>query len=109
MSVDIVHWSTQLQAHLHIAHHIPGRLRLQFNNKFMALLSKSKLSAIDRYCRESGPLYCYELNTNTGSILIQYDPQVISPKTIDLLFDNNTELAHKSLSALLSLAQHYID
>ncbi|WP_434777857.1 HMA2 domain-containing protein [Neisseria sp. Ec49-e6-T10] len=109
MAIDIAHWSHQLQNTLHLAHHIPGRIRLKFNQKLMAFLSKGKLSQIDQYCSESGPLYGYQLNQTTGSLLIEYDSQVIPPDLLEQLFNSNTQQAQVALTSLLSLVEPYID
>lgn len=68
-----------LRRYVTIAHHIPGRLRLRFNNKLIAALGKTKLSALDEYCGPGSSLRGYSLNAATGSLLLEYDAKRLSP------------------------------
>lgn len=108
MDIDIEAWSKQIQEMLHISHHIPGRIRLKFNNKLVALLSKSKLAQFDRYCTAQGPLFNYELNSATASLLIEYDETVVKPIVLDNLFNKEQAVSHQALMDLITLSQSYI-
>lgn len=107
--IDVEHWSQQLRSLVQPVHHIPGRLRLKFNSRLVALLGQKKIAQIDAYCKEEGPLYQYEFNPQTGSLIIQYDSQVILPQWIDELFDEDDKKAQEALSQLISVAQIHIE
>lgn len=92
-----------LRRYVAIAHHIPGRIRLRFNNKLIASLGKTKLSALDDYCGPERSLYGYSLNAMTGSLLLEYDANRLSPKLIAQLFGDDDEQAELALTELLPL------
>lgn len=107
--IDIAHWSQQLQSLVKPVHHIPGRLRLKFNNRLLALLGQKKIAQINAYCNEKGPLYHYEFNPQTGSLIIEYDSQAVSAHLIDQLFDKDEKKAQKALKQLVLVAQIHMD
>lgn len=107
--IDVAYWSQQLQSLVQPVHHIPGRLRLKFNNRLLALLGQKKIAQIDAYCKEDGPLYQYEFNPQTGSLIIQYDSQAVSTQLLDQLFDEDEKNAQEALSQLIRIAQIHMD
>lgn len=92
-----------LRRYVTIAHHIPGRIRLRFNNKLIASLGKAKLSALDDYCGPGHSLHSYSLNAATGSLLLEYDAKRLSPKLIAQLFGDDDEQAELALTELLPI------
>jgi hypothetical protein len=69
--------------HVYLVHHLPGRLRLR-----SALLKGNARASEEtqRHLAEIGGIRSASANPLTGSVLLEYDPEVIPPaKLIDLL------------------------
>jgi hypothetical protein len=69
--------------HVDLVHHLPGRLRLR-----SALLKGNARASEEtqRHLAEIGGIRSASTNPLTGSVLLEYDPEVIPPaKLIDML------------------------
>jgi len=65
----------QLKQWLAIKHHIPGRIRIKFSLSILTKVTRFKQFKSDI---EASPLIKnYRLNMSTGSLLVEYDNQVI--------------------------------
>lgn len=64
-----------------IAHHIPGRIRLRFNNSILAMWPK--LNGIEKKIQEVADqieaIRDIRLNFNAGSVVVQYDTDILPP------------------------------
>lgn len=89
-----------LRRFVEVAHHIPGRLRLRFSNKLVASLSQGKLSQLDAFCHPTGSLRRYQVNTGTGSIVIEYDATTVHPHILNQIFGSDGEQARQALQQL---------
>jgi len=89
-----------LRRFVEVAHHIPGRLRLRFSNKLIASLSHGKLKQLDAYCHPEGYLRRYQINSDSGSIVLEYDAAAIAPQILNQLFGNDGEQAQRALEQL---------
>ena len=92
-----------LRRFVEVAHHIPGRLRLRFSNKLVASLSQGKLKQLDAYCSPDGYLRRYQINSDTGSIVLEYDAAAIRPHILNQLFGQDGEQAQQSLEQLAAI------
>jgi hypothetical protein len=94
-----------LRRFVEVAHHIPGRLRLRFSNKLIASLSQGKLKQLDAYCHPEGYLRRYQVNSETGSIVLEYDAAAIRPQILNQLFGSDGEQAQQALVQLASILE----
>ena len=92
-----------LRRFVEVAHHIPGRLRLRFSNKLVASLSQGKLKQLDAYCSPEGYLRRYQINSDTGSIVLEYDAAAIRPHILNQLFGQDGEQAQQALEQLAAI------
>ncbi|MFH7827010.1 HMA2 domain-containing protein [Kluyvera chengduensis] len=92
-----------LRRFVEVAHHIPGRLRLRFSNKLVASLSQGKLKQLDAYCSPDGYLRRYQINSDTGSIVLEYDAAAIRPHILNQLFGQDGEQAQQALEQLAAI------
>ncbi|AKJ43095.1 HMA2 domain-containing protein [Pragia fontium] len=103
MSADSFSGLMMLRRFVELAHHIPGRIRLRFTNKLVASVGKSKLSALDELCGKDNCLRSYTLNTDTGSLLLEYDAKRLPPMLLDQLFGDDDQLAQQALTQILPI------
>ncbi|MGU9865806.1 HMA2 domain-containing protein [Kluyvera ascorbata] len=92
-----------LRRFVEVAHHIPGRLRLRFSSKLVASLSQGKLRQLDAYCSPEGYLRRYQINSETGSIVLEYDAAAIRPQILNQLFGQDGEEAQQALVQLAAI------
>ena len=92
-----------LRRFVEVAHHIPGRLRLRFSNKLVASLSQGPLKQLDAYCSPEGYLRRYQINSETGSIVLEYDAAAIRPQILNQLFGQDGEQAQHALEQLAAI------
>ncbi|WP_083627130.1 HMA2 domain-containing protein [Vibrio ponticus] len=79
-----------------IGHHIPGRVRLKYKVGIVAHLAKYKVQDIEHALASIPAFKNYKLNSVTGSILLEYDPTVIQPLLIDVLFSGTEQEAEQA-------------
>lgn len=94
-----------LRRFVEVAHHIPGRLRLRFSNKLVASLSQGKLKQLDAYCHPAGYLRRYQINSESGSIVLEYDAAAISPQILNQLFGRDGAQAEQALAQLAAILE----
>ena len=92
-----------LRRFVEVAHHIPGRLRLRFSNKLIASLSQGKLKQLDADCHPEGYLRRYQINSDSGSIVLEYDAAAIRPQILNQLFGHDGEQAQQALEQLAAI------
>lgn len=83
-----------------IGHHIPGRVRLKYKLGIVAHLAKFNKSQIEQLIQEQPAFKGYKLNTATGSLVIEYDPKVVPPNLIDLVFSQSDQDAEQTCYAI---------
>ncbi len=64
-----------------IAHHIPGRIRLRFNHSIVTRLPKVNgiKKVIQKMVNQIEAIKDIRLNLYAGSVVVQYDTDVLSP------------------------------
>ena len=85
-----------------IAHHIPGRVRLKFS-----LAAKKGLKDVDLSpaIEDLPGIRHYRLNTKNGSVVIEYDTQVISQSLWENLINASKEERPQLTEQLLAIWQ----
>ncbi|MGL4859102.1 MAG: HMA2 domain-containing protein, partial [Enterobacteriaceae bacterium] len=92
-----------LRRFVEIGHHIPGRIRLRFTNRFVPLLAQSELNKLASYCRPDHYLRSYELNSTTGTLLLEYDASQLPPSLLEQIFADEESTAKQALEQLAQL------
>lgn len=64
----------------HYYHVVPGRLRIK--SPFMKRNTNANVAEIEGLLGTVGGINSFDINTITGSILVNYDPKVVSSKKI---------------------------
>ncbi len=88
-----------------IAHHIPGRIRLKYKVGLMAQLMQYNLKDVDDVVAQIPAFLSYKLNKSTGSIVIEYNPELISAAVINDLFGESDERATDAYHLLAEYLQ----
>ncbi|WED23905.1 heavy-metal-associated domain-containing protein [Vibrio sp. JC009] len=86
----------KLRSWVHIAHHIPGRVRLKYRLGIIAHLARFNASDIERALDKIPAFRNYKLNSSTGSILIEYDATIVKPALIEELFSEDDAIAEQA-------------
>jgi hypothetical protein len=81
----------QLREYLSVAHHIPGRIRIKLKPKILTDPSALKLaSSLDFSSWDNGnrppAIINTRLNLKVGSLIIDYDSSMVSPRLLGELF-----------------------
>ncbi|QIZ76227.1 HMA2 domain-containing protein [Ferrimonas lipolytica] len=91
-----------LRQWVHIGHHIPGRIRLKFNSAIVAKLARYKTTQTMEHAIQFAPLKRYQLNSETNSLLLEYDAAVIEPQLLDRLFHDDDQQARAACTSLIN-------
>ena len=93
----------KLRSWVRIAHHIPGRIRLKYKISIVAHLARFNARDIEHALANIPAFKNYELNSGTGSILIEYDAKIVEPTLIEDLFSSDDSIVER---ACYTLADH---
>ncbi|MFI3246111.1 MAG: hypothetical protein R3Y10_06430 [Ferrimonas sp.] len=86
-----------------VAHHIPGRIRLKFNSVLLARFAHTQTEQALQQAMNYPSLIHYQLNPESGSLVLQYDATMLPPSLLDDLFTGQPELAQQAYQRLLGL------
>ncbi|CAM3624413.1 hypothetical protein VA7868_02481 [Vibrio aerogenes CECT 7868] len=90
----------KLRNWVHIAHHIPGRIRLRYKLGIIAHLARFNANDIEKALSNIPAFRNYTLNRSTGSILIEYDPSIVDPTRLEALFSPEDMIAERACNDL---------
>ncbi len=91
----------QLKQWLKIKHHIPGRVRLKFS---LTILTKvARFNQFKADIEQSPLIKSYRLNLSTGSLLVEYDEQIIPPYLINELLQQEESKSQQALQLLTQI------
>lgn len=93
---DKVKTVLKLRSWVQVAHHIPGRIRLKYKLGIIAHLARFNSDDIAKALDDIPAFRNYKLNRSTGSILIEYDPQVVQPALLEQLFSPEDSIAEQA-------------
>ena len=77
------HKLVELEKYLDVAHHVPGRIRVKFNP--MILTRPAALQAMKEQNELPEAIISTRVNMAACSVVIEYNPNEISPETIEEL------------------------
>ena len=86
-----------------VAHHIPGRIRLSFTNRVVSALTQGKLAALESLCHPQGCLQNWSFNAATGSLVLEYRANALSPGLLTQLFGSDDQKAQQALTQIQAL------
>lgn len=86
----------KLRSWVHVAHHIPGRIRLKYKLGIIAHLARFNTNDITRALDSIPAFKTYKLNSSTSSILIEYDQSLVDPALLDNIFADDASIAEKA-------------
>ncbi len=86
----------KLRKWVSIGHHIPGRVRLKYKLGIVAHLARFHNDDIEKAISSIPAFKHYKVNGATGSIVIEYDPNSVSPSLIDALFSDSEQAAEQA-------------
>ncbi len=98
----------QLKQWVSVAHHIPGRLRLKFKLSVISYLRDFNTDGIKSTLQSFPALKDYRLNIAAGSLVIEYDAQVIPFNLINQAFDQHPETSTAAITQLQQLAEQLL-
>ncbi|QUM83029.1 cation transporter [Moritella sp. 5] len=103
---DKIKKALKIRRWLTLAHHIPGRIRLKYKMGIMAHLVTIKVTDIEQALADIPAFKNYKINSDTGSILIEYDAGIIKPEFINQLFSESevdVQQAYLNIAASLKM------
>ena len=77
------HKLVELEKYLDVAHHVPGRIRIKFSP--MIMTKPAALSAMREHKDLPSAIISARVNMAARSVVIEYDPELISPEIIEEL------------------------
>lgn len=86
----------KLKSWVKISHHIPGRIRLKYKLSIIAHLARFNVKDIEKSLDEITAFKNYKVNPSTGSILIEYDSELVSPLLISDLFSSDDAIVERA-------------
>lgn len=91
----------QMKQWLAIKHHIPGRIRIKFS---LAILTKvARFNQFKSDINQSPLIKDYQINMTTGSLLVEYDHQIIPAHLLDTLLASDEAQACHALQQLTEI------
>lgn len=90
----------KLRQWVQIGHHIPGRIRLKYSHGILSALAQFKSDEVIATLEKVKAFKSHKLNLATGSLLIEYDAQLIEPKLLDALFSDSEAEARDACDQL---------
>ncbi|WP_028115387.1 hypothetical protein [Ferrimonas senticii] len=96
-----------LRQWVHVAHHIPGRIRLRFNSALVARLANQQTEQAMQHALQFEPLTRYQINSDTSSVLLEYQPAIVPPALLDQAFSLDHQQAHSACTQLIELLTPY--
>lgn len=86
----------KLRSWVKVAHHIPGRIRLKYKLGIIMHLARFNADSIEKALDDIPAFHHYKLNRSTGSIVIEYDAQLINPGLLEEIFSENDITAEQA-------------
>ncbi|CAM3059976.1 HMA2 domain-containing protein [Moritella viscosa] len=106
MMKDKIKKALKIRRWLTLAHHIPGRIRLKYKMGIMTHLVTIKVTDIEQALADIPAFKNYKINSDTGSILVEYDAGIIKPEFINQLFSESeidVQQAYLNIAASLKM------
>ncbi|MFO8004285.1 HMA2 domain-containing protein [Thioalkalivibrio sp.] len=94
-----------MRGHVHVAHHVPGRIRLRIAPTLVKNAWRVDRNRIEQALRSIRGIGGVRVNPAAGSVVVEYLPSRVAPETWDVLLNGDTDAARASLEALLGLPQ----
>jgi hypothetical protein len=82
-----------LRRHLHIAHHVPGRVRMKISLSALQEVSRADAEKVLRMFESADGIQNVRVNAAARSVVIAYDRELIAPDDWNLLVDGEDEAA----------------
>lgn len=94
-----------MRRHLHVAHHIPGRLRLRADAGLLELANqwRGPHMSLDEAIRRIEGIRDVRVNAAAATAVIEYEPESLPPEAWQQLLDGNDAEALDILEARLSV------
>ena len=79
----------ELEKHLDVAHHIPGRIRVKFSP--LILTKPVALAAMKEHSELPEAIKDARVNMSARSVVIEYDPEQILPELVEELIQGTNK------------------
>ena len=90
----------KLRKWVKVGHHIPGRIRLKYKLGIVAQLATYRSDEIEQSLTDFPALKQYKINKSTGSIVIEYDAELLNPASVDDLFSASDGVVEQAFHAI---------
>ncbi|MTI13707.1 cation transporter [Sansalvadorimonas verongulae] len=84
------------------AHHIPGRLRLKFHSPLVAQMAKMRMGSFTEQVANIPAFKNCEVHAARRSAILEYDPQLVDPKLLDIVFSQDQAKAFTACEQLVN-------
>ncbi|MCB2101572.1 MAG: hypothetical protein KDE22_11920 [Rhodobacterales bacterium] len=91
-----------LRRDLHIAHHVPGRLRLRFGAAAVTTAKGAPLQDLKRLAAAAAGVRSYRLSPHSLSVVVDYDRHRVPPALWHALIEGSDGAARTALETLCS-------
>lgn len=91
----------ELRGHVHIVHHVPGRIRLRIAPSFLSDLDRTSRNRVTEELRSLPGIRTMRINPAAGTIIIEYAARQITPDTWELVLKGHRDDARRCLRTLL--------
>jgi hypothetical protein len=105
MSVLDLDTLLSLRGHVHVAHHVPGRIRLRITPTLVKSAWRVDRSRVEQALRAIRGIGGVRINPAAGSVVVEYVPSQVAPETWDVLLTGDEDAARERLETLLGLPQ----
>ena len=105
MSVPDLDTLLALRGHVHVAHHVPGRIRLRITPTLVKSAWRVDRDRIEQALRSIRGIGGVRINPAAGSVVVEYVPSRVAPETWDVLLTGDEGEARERLQSLLGLSQ----
>ncbi len=95
----------KLRKWVKIKHHIPGRIRLKYKYGLLASLANFSNDEINEGLEQLPFVKDYHWNQATGSLLLEYDANVVAPQLLDAIFSQSEAEVESACRQLFLLYQ----
>lgn len=90
----------RLRGHLHIVHHVRGRLRVRFSTKALGRSQANQVEGLRRFIESLHGVRSLRISAVTGSVIVDYDQNDLSPQILESLIEGPDEAVRCAFAAL---------
>ena len=96
----------RLRGHIHIVHHVRGRLRVRLSTKVLGRSQGNQVEQFRRFVESLKGVRRLRMSALTGSAIVDYDQNDLSPQLWESLIEGPDEAVRCAFAALMRSARY---